>query len=331
MTEYKRNIAVGLTAIIALAGLAYMIMLFGGTTFLGRGGYALRVYFPEAGALDVGSDVRLNGIRVGRVSHVRLRDDPRDGVVIESRIDEDRRIPANASAAITRTGLGAGGYLRLTTGGESANGQWLATDGSALLQGGVDAGGGLLGPQVMSRLDAITDAFDAFRKLAENLDRMIGAPATVEGPATGLGATISRVDNLLDSLDDIAGDAANQGNIRKTLAHMAKATAEATIAMTEVQQFAKAITKTSQSAEEQIGHLAVRLIDGSERLAVLFTTLNAAATALNTEEGSAGKLLNDPALYNNLLESAEMLNQTLAELQATIGQWRDAGVKIDLK
>ena len=47
--------------------------------------------------------------------------------------------------------------------------------------------------------------------------------------------------------------------------------------------------------------------------------------------GTAGKFLNDPQLYNELLESARQLNQTLSDVQTTIRQWREGGVPWKLR
>ena len=43
------------------------------------------------------------------------------------------------------------------------------------------------------------------------------------------------------------------------------------------------------------------------------------------------KFLDDPQLYNNLLESTSQLARTLSELQTTIKVWRQEGVRMRLR
>src|SRR5437867_8332093 len=69
--------------------------------------YPLSVDVPRAGQqLQVGSDVRMHGVRVGEVSHIRLVD-PRT-VRLTLRMSRQYRVPASAQAVITlKTLLGA--------------------------------------------------------------------------------------------------------------------------------------------------------------------------------------------------------------------------------
>ena len=75
MTERARNIAVGATAVVALCGVGYMILLFGDTPVFARTGYYITIDLPGTGTIDKGADVRMNGIRIGAVTKVRSRID----------------------------------------------------------------------------------------------------------------------------------------------------------------------------------------------------------------------------------------------------------------
>jgi phospholipid/cholesterol/gamma-HCH transport system substrate-binding protein len=345
MTERTRNVVVGLTALIALCGLGYMVLLFGDTPVFARRGYYVSIDFPETGTIDKGADVRLNGIRVGTVTKVRLQDDPRQGVSLRCRIQRDVRIPTDVTATVGRRGLGGGGYVRLTAKAAAEPGapSWVADDGSATLTG-IDRGGGLLGPEFATQLDAIAEGFRAFSRLADTLTQVLETPDSAE-PVEGLAGTIQRFNRVLDGIRTIVDDPDNQSNLGASLANFRKATEAGIDAMDELSQFARqarqslegvdrsteAITETALAAHQRMDEVAARLITDAEQLGRLLTTLNQAATKLSDGAGTAGRLLNDPALYNNLLESAETLAKTLAELQATIKLWRSEGVKLKLK
>ncbi|MEC8539201.1 MAG: MlaD family protein, partial [Pseudomonadota bacterium] len=73
--------------------------------------------FGATGGLSVGDDVRISGIKVGRITRQEL-----DPVTYAARIvmsvDERIRIPADSSARITAASLLGGNYLELMPGAE---------------------------------------------------------------------------------------------------------------------------------------------------------------------------------------------------------------------
>ena len=72
-------------------------------------------------------------------------------------------------------------------------------------------------------------------------------------------------------------------------------------------------------------------MDDADKLGDLLTTLDKVAAKVSEGEGTAGKLLNDPQLYNDLVESARQLARTLEELQATVKAWREDGLRLKLR
>ncbi|MFW6146688.1 MAG: MlaD family protein [Planctomycetota bacterium] len=345
MTERTRNVAVGLTALGAIIGLAYMVLLFGDVPAFARRGYPLTLRFPEVGSLDRGNEVRLNGIRVGTITEVSLRDDPRQGANARCRIQRDMRIPADAVATIARRGLGGGAYIQLTTPGPATGPiTWLPTDGSAVLEGAAQSGG-LLGPEFATQLDAVAEGFASFSRLADNLNAILTTADHTDPPAEGLAGTIQRLNSALDGVGELVSDPDNQANFAAALDNLRRTsgqTAEAIDAFTAMVRQARrtfatvdeGVTDMNTAAGRiggRIDELAGKLIDDADRLGRLLNQLNQAATRLDTTDGTAGRLLNDPALYNNLVESTDTLNRTLAELEAMLIQWRSEGVKMKVK
>ena len=56
------------------------------------------------------------------------------------------------------------------------------------------------------------------------------------------------------------------------------------------------------------------------------TTLDTARTG----DGTLGKLMKDPALYNNLNDSAERLSKAISELQAFLEKLRKEGIPLKM-
>ena len=48
-------------------------------------------------------------------------------------------------------------------------------------------------------------------------------------------------------------------------------------------------------------------------------------------QGTAGQLVNDPRLYQSLVDTSRELNATVADLKRLIEQWEEEGVDLHLK
>jgi phospholipid/cholesterol/gamma-HCH transport system substrate-binding protein len=358
MTERVRNIAVGVTVILALCGLGGMIVLFGEAPVFARGGYSVTLVLPASGGVTSGADVRLNGIHVGTVTSVTLMSDPSQGVHVSCRIDRRYRIPDSVSTTIGSRGLGGAAFVDLYVsplkGGQVA--RYLPIDGTARIQGQIAPYGGLLGAETSVELSKIAASFESFSHLAENLNAVLmGQPpsttppaigaATTSAPAgEGLGTAIVKLNSVLDGLGNIVNSSENQTNIQVSLNNLRKVTEQATAAIEQLQAFAQdargsltsvnrsadAVTATAQVTSQRVSELAGQLGDDAARLGKLLTSLDQAAEKLVAGEGTAGKLLNDPTLYNDLVNSMRQLSKTLTELQATLKTWREKGVDINV-
>jgi len=78
-------------------------------------GYSVSASFYKVGGLSTGSDVRINGIKVGTVTGRRLDPETYDAVV-EMSITSDVKLPADTVAAIGSEGILGGMYVRLQPG-----------------------------------------------------------------------------------------------------------------------------------------------------------------------------------------------------------------------
>jgi phospholipid/cholesterol/gamma-HCH transport system substrate-binding protein len=102
----------------------------------GASGYELIARFDRVDGLNVGSDVRMSGIRVGRVVGQTL--DPQTyQAVVAFTVDSAVKLPDDSTARIASEGLLGGNYLALEPGGAAemlkAGGQIRFTQGSVSL------------------------------------------------------------------------------------------------------------------------------------------------------------------------------------------------------
>lgn len=359
MTENQRNVAVGLTVIVALGLLAAMIVAFTGLPEVFQGGYTIRFVADSTHDVRKGDSVNLAGIRIGRITSVGFTDDDnRKGITFLARIDGNVRISSNVRCYVYAGGGFKGAYLELKPEGQyrvdPQTGQrmeYLPTDGSVTIPMEVMAGGGLIP-------DELIQGLKSFGKLAENLNTMIAPPTaatttaagtgpatTTSAPAVGIPGMLERIDRTLDALYAITGNQQNQANLQGTLANLNKASAQMVEAMDGFKSFANQATKvaseanitlhgintlTTQASQDLHG-LTNKLIEDADKISQLMMTLNKVAMKIESGEGAAGKLLNDPALYNNLVETAKSLGVLIKDFDALAKQWKEHGVEMKLK
>ena len=105
-------------AIVLAAAVGFVAMVYKAADIQSGGGYEIIAEFGSTGGLSVGDDVRISGIKVGRITDQSL-DPVTYSALIAMAIAPDVQIPADTSARITAASLLGGNYLELMPGAES--------------------------------------------------------------------------------------------------------------------------------------------------------------------------------------------------------------------
>ncbi len=79
-----------------------------------------------------------------------------------------------------------------------------------------------------------------------------------------------------------------------------------------------------------VDHLLQKASDDVQKLGVTLDQFQSAATKINDGKGTAGMLINDPKLYESLVDVSKTLNATVKDLQRVIEQWEQEGVPLRL-
>jgi phospholipid/cholesterol/gamma-HCH transport system substrate-binding protein len=349
MTDKIRNIAVGLTVIVAMGLLGTLILIFTGIPQLLQTGYIVTMRFNVTYDIADGDDVHLHGIRVGKVIGVDFTDpaDPAKGVTFTARIDRHIRLPANTIAVVFTKGMIGKGYLDLAPEGElpvdSKTGQplFLANDGTAVLEG-IHRGDGLFPPE-------LSEAMENVSKLAKSLNEALAptTPTPGTGPAGpgqepasagGLRGTLERLNRTLDDLHTIFGSEMNQQNVEATLARIADAAGKTTEAMEALKQFAeqarestRQIAGVATESGQKVNTLADKLIQDAEDISRLMITLEQTIRKVESGKGTMGKMINDPQLYETMVTATDQLTDLLIEARRLLEAWRESGMELKLK
>ena len=100
--------------VLAFAGL-FLFFAAGHVNVRPVDGYKLEASFTKIGGLELGADVRINGIKVGSVTKIELDPDTYMAMV-ELTIKDSVRLPKDTQASVVDSGIMGDKYIRLEPG-----------------------------------------------------------------------------------------------------------------------------------------------------------------------------------------------------------------------
>ncbi|MFG1702010.1 MlaD family protein [Nonomuraea sp. M3C6] len=288
----RNKIAVGLVSVATLAAILVATFLVGNLGLL-EGGYYMSGVFVDSGGVRTGNDVRVAGVRVGKVTEVRP-DYAQGNVVVTWKVDSDVRLGRGTRADIALSNLLGGRYVKLT-------GAVSAPYIDQLPEGWRRIPVNRTGVPTLIN-DAIKDA----TRLVERLDT-------------------DAVDDLLTELDKV--DLAKRGRVTRLLKNIGDLSDTISESQPQLQRLLDNGTKIINVLEKKDKQLG-RLIDAIEvMLRELRARRNELRTLLgdgsdlvrsttrliNEHEGSLIQVLDDnAAITTRLSDSNKQLNSLLA-------------------
>jgi phospholipid/cholesterol/gamma-HCH transport system substrate-binding protein len=190
--EYrKQEIQAGIFLLTSFSILVVMVFAVSDVKSLFKKRKEIKALFTLSDGIEKNAQVRLSGIKIGKVSSIRVAPEQGDRVELTLSIFEDAIIKEDARAAIKTLGLVGGKYVELTPGSPEAD---LIKPGAA-----ID------GEDSLKMEDLTKAGLDVVAKLqhiALSLDRIVGDPA-VKRNITG---TLQNVQDVSADLKDISGD-----------------------------------------------------------------------------------------------------------------------------
>ena len=364
MQRDSNTAKVGLTVLGALVVLAGFILAIGDQSFLFRASNTYRIMFPNAAGLAEDNPVQLNGVTVGKVDRILLSERP-ETEMLEVRISVERRyanrLRRDSLARIKTLGLLGDKYVEITSGSPGAvvlnPGEEipaaLPTDVDDLIASGADVvdyvvstaqslstilarmerGEGLLGELVAEREDKrITDTVIRTLESVERLTKQVEAGEGVLGRLLTDEEMGDQLASSLDNIDETLTLLREGDGLAPALLHDAelKTRFESTMADTQIAAAdLRAIAADLQGADG----LLPRLLNDEElseslttEVELLLRRLNSTLEQVSEGDGTAAKLINDPAIYEALDDLVVGINESKF-LRWLVRNRQKAGIK----
>ncbi len=252
---------------------AFLILTFGEIPLFRPETKTYTVYFKDVGGLSKGAEVRVSGIRAGKVEDIVLEGDK---VRVVFNVEKDIKLFRDASATIGTLGLMGDKYLAITPGTPSL--------GELPENSTISTSEGVADTDKLIR--ELTRTAENFRLVAMNLNKIL------EENRKNLKETLENLNALTATLRQMAEE--NQDNLREVLSQMAQLTENLNRTLPE------AVASIDRLADELAGIAS----ENRKDIRVLVANLRSISQDLK------GEL---PKLVDNLNNLSENLSTVIAE------------------
>jgi len=341
MREVARNFTVGLTTILALGGLAALLMLFGELDRWVASRYHLTLLINSAGGLNAGSQVLLDGVRVGMVESVSVQQDPDYPVRVQALIDRTIRIPADVEPRIEMAliGTSASLWLRTPPVNLARPRTYLGTDGQAILTGHHRSLVEELTAGLDERMGSLVNALDNFEELSatyvelgENLNDLVRPQSGAEqagGVDPNIRSAVVKLNAALDDAREALALAKNWLGDEQIRADARSAIAKANTLIEKATTTFDRYAALADTMEIKADDLMRTLTPVAEEMGATLIEVRRLTQLATSGGGTVGQLLNNPDLYNSLNDAALRLERALAEAQLFIEKIKAEGVPLN--
>jgi phospholipid/cholesterol/gamma-HCH transport system substrate-binding protein len=265
-----------------------------GTLWLVRGGlasgYPLYTRFPWGYGIKQGQEVLLTGVNIGFVGDVDLR--PDGTLLVTMRINKRYRVPEGTTATIEPNGIFGDVEVALHP----------VRPTTSYIPPGDTIPVGKSPPNLRDLLARV----DTVGTHLNDVARTVQLELVQKGGIAELRKTLVGANQLVAQLSSIAAEQSRQ----------------LSVSMRSLNRTVSAIDSASvDSAVKNLKATTANLASLSGEMRTSATELNTLLAKADTGSGTAGKLLNDPAVYNNLQGLLARLDSLTADLKKHPGRY----------
>ena len=272
----------------------------------------------RADGVSEGAPVNYLGVNVGHVIKVeKLADN--SGVSIVAVLNLKESVPSNVEGTIRASALSSTAQIDLDPIGDPST-QPIVNNARIKAHFG---GSGLIPPEVTHIATEIRQ-----QQLIAHLTAAIDT----------LRAKLESAGKLIDSTDQVMADPTSQADLRSTLASLHKTSDNFEKFSERLNSIGDETTNTLRQARTTIADsgskvdtMSGQVTERMQQLAVVLDHVQSITDKVDRGDGTAGKLINDPRLYESLVDSSRDLDVTFKDMQRLVEQWEQDGFTLKLK
>jgi ABC-type transporter Mla subunit MlaD len=300
LAKVSNELKIGITVVIAIfvAFVGYSIMK---DIPLFRTSTAIYTKFDQVYGLIPGNVVNVKGFKIGTVKKMDLLIS--DSTLVTLNIEEGYQIPKGSIAVLKSGGVLGGKFIEIQ---KSDSNEMVPHEGS--IKGVFEQG-----------------MMDTFAEEGEKLSKDISNSIRgVEKLVTSLNETLDK-----ENKENISGIVSNIKSTTGALNSLIqKRQSDLDTMITEAKSTMKNLDDLSSENKEKLTSLINNLEATSVELETLSVglnetnlTLNEVLTKINDGEGTLGKMVNDPSLYNNIDSLSVNINQLIKNINENPGKY----------
>jgi phospholipid/cholesterol/gamma-HCH transport system substrate-binding protein len=260
-----------------------------GTLWLARKGfgktYPLYARFAWGENLKAGQQVLLAGVQVGAVEDVRLK---REGFLdVKLKIDKEYQVPEGSSATVVSVGFFGDKAVAIHPPPQFSASNVAPGDTLPSGRGGVS-------------IDALLQRLDTVSRSVTDVAQSFEVQMVRQGGLADLREAIGNTNRLIAQLNDVAaeqsrGVSVTLASLRRTINAIDSATVDSTV-------------RNMQDATQNLAQLTATLTQTT-------ATMNALVSRIDSGQGTAGKILRDEALYDDLRDVVTRVDSLLVDFK----------------
>jgi phospholipid/cholesterol/gamma-HCH transport system substrate-binding protein len=300
----SREFKVGAVAVLALASLYWGIAFLKGSDLLKNTRIIYAVY-DHIDELSKARPVNINGFKVGQVEDINFLPDGSGRILVSLNITNDIRIPKNTIAKIYSSDLIGNKAVELIMGDSPLQAE--------------------IGDTLKSKIQrSLTEEVnEQVRPIKEKAEKLLGSVDTVLTLVSGflnedtkqsftktfqsVQQSFATLKNTVSTLD--RAFTSSEKDLVSSINNLAKITA----ALEGNQDNLNSIFKNLESISDSLSDIEFKRVIGN--LNKTLEKTNSIMTKVDSGSGTASQLINDPQLYQNLVDATEQLNLILLDLK----------------
>lgn len=289
--KYSREVKTAVLAIVAI-----VILLFGYSFLKGENLLAQnRIFYAEyddVEGLSPSSEVTINGLKVGQVSSIEFKDNS-GRLVVSFTVKNDFQFSKNSKVNIYGGSIIGGKSLAIVPVYDQQS-EW------------AQSGDTLQGDKEEGIMELVNDKLTPLQNKLEN--------------------TITSADSMLTAITEILDDS-TRNNIRGTFRNLDATVSSFRVTADELQGIVKGNSAKLDRTFTNLDEMSTNFNKFSDTLSSMdigkitsdlekvIADFEGISNKLNSKEGTAGKLINDDAVYNNLDQATKQLEQLLQDIK----------------